>query len=111
MEIVHADDGSFRSLVQDRQGVVLVDFEARWCPPCRAMEPVVRALAEDGHAIVKVNADEAPGVAAEYGVRALPTFIVFRDGMPVGQLVGKQSRASVEQMLQRAVPTEARRSI
>lgn len=72
-------------------GVTLVDFGATWCPPCRALEPVIAQLAtEYGERveIVKVDTDESPETSSAYGVMSNPTVILFNDGQPVEKLVG-----------------------
>ncbi|MEK0315904.1 thioredoxin family protein [Cohnella sp. 56] len=72
-------------------GVTLVDFGATWCPPCRALEPVIEQLAtEYGERveIVKVDTDESPETTSAYGVMSNPTVILFNDGQPVEKLVG-----------------------
>ncbi|CAI4217795.1 unnamed protein product [Parascedosporium putredinis] len=80
---------------------VIVDFYADWCPPCRAIAPVFSQLADEyavtGHvAFAKVNVDNVKDVAAKYGVSAMPTFVVFRNGKPGGVAVdGLQGRTSV----------------
>ena len=76
----------------------LVDFYADWCGPCRAMGPVVDALANDleGRAnVVKVNVDESPELADQYGVQSIPTFIVVREGKATQRLVGTQSKQAL----------------
>ena len=64
-------------------GVVLVDFWAPWCPPCRRQGPIVDAVAEKAKAygkVIKLNVDDEPAVASKYGIRSIPTLIIFKDG-------------------------------
>ncbi len=85
-----ADDG-FAAEVEDKDGLVVVDFWAPWCAPCRMVAPIVEQLAEEYEGrvrFVKVNVDEAPGVASRYGIRSIPTLGIFRDGEAINGVVG-----------------------
>ncbi|MCI0522983.1 MAG: thioredoxin [Bacteroidales bacterium] len=78
-----------------KKGVVLVDFWADWCMPCKMMAPILNEVAEaaEGEAIVyKLNVDEQRQVAASYGIRNIPTIIVFRDGKEVERIVGMKTK-------------------
>ena len=82
---------NFRDEVLDSGQPVLVDFWASWCGPCIAVAPAIEELAEefDGVARVgKVNVDEQPALASSYGIRSIPTLMIFRNGQAVEQIVG-----------------------
>ena len=81
---------------------VLVDFMADWCPPCRAIAPVVEELAADFDGVVKVgkvNIDENESLTAEYSVASIPTLLVFKDGEVVDQVTGVVPKEQLEEKL------------
>ena len=97
---IELTEANFKDTIKD--GVALVDFWAPWCGPCRMIAPVIDELAEDyeGKAkICKVNTDEQPGIAAEYGIRSIPTILFFKDGELVDQMVGAASKGVFEEKL------------
>ncbi len=83
---------------------VLVDFWAEWCPPCRMMGPTFEKLAEnygDQISFAKVNVDELPEVAGQYGIRSIPTLLLIRDGEVVEELVGARPYQDLARVLDR----------
>lgn len=94
----------FESDVEGGSGVVLVDFYADWCGPCKMIAPVLEQLAEEFEGqmkIVKINADEEADVLAKYAVRGLPTMMVFKDGQSVDVTVGAQPYPAIKAMLEK----------
>ena len=101
MAILHVNDNEFdREVLQD-SGTVLVDFWATWCGPCRMLSPIVDEVAEERTDVKvgKVNVDEQPELASQFGVMSIPTLLVFRDGKLVNQAVGARPKAGVLALL------------
>ena len=81
--------------------LVLVKFAGTWCPPCRALQPTLDAIVRDRRdlVILSVDVDDNQSLAQRYEVRSVPTLVAFRDGRPIGRLVGNQPRARIEDLL------------
>jgi thioredoxin 1 len=96
-------DDSFEAEIDRGTGLALVDFGAPWCGPCRMVAPIVEQLAGEYEGRVKVGAldvDASPRTAARFNVRSLPTFLFFRDGQVVDQVVGAVPRPLLERKIQ-----------
>ncbi|MEE8470250.1 MAG: thioredoxin [Dehalococcoidia bacterium] len=101
-EPLNVDDKSFKEVVLESEVPVLVDFWAPWCGPCRAVAPVVEELAGEYAGRIrfgKVNVDENPAVATEYGIRSIPTILLFKEGKPMKQVVGFTAKAELKKHL------------
>jgi thioredoxin 1 len=99
-------DETFQTEVLDSDLPVLVDFWAPWCGPCRMVAPIVEELAEEYKgkvAFYKLNTDESPKVASTYGIRSIPTLLVFKSGEPVGQIVGFRPKGDLKKRLDEAI--------
>ena len=84
---------------------VLVDFWATWCGPCRMLSPVVEEVSQahaDTLAVGKVNVDECPELAQQFGVMSIPTLILFKDGQVIDKRIGYQPKDDLEEMLKQA---------
>ena len=102
--IVNLTQENFAELVLQSTAPVLVDFWAEWCAPCKMIAPVLDELADEfeGRAkIGKVNIDEQQALAAEYGIRAIPTLLVFSKGQVAEQIVGARSKRDFKASLDR----------
>lgn len=104
--IIEATDQNFKAEVLEAELPVFVDFWAVWCGPCRQIAPVFEEL---GNAyagkikFVKVNVDQVTESVATYGIMSIPTLMLFKDGKPMETLVGVQSRARLEELLDKYV--------
>ena len=94
MSIHNVTDNNFETEVLKASEPVIVDFWAEWCGPCKALSPLIDELAgeKDNVKVVKVNIDEAPEAPTKYGVRGIPTVMVFKDGQVVDTRVGGMSK-------------------
>ncbi len=97
-------DSDFEQEVLGSDQPVLVDFWAAWCAPCRMMSPTVDAVAEQyaGNArVVKLKVDDNPGVAQRYGIKGIPTLILFRQGKEAERIVGAVSKDALSRMIEK----------
>ena len=102
MAIVNITNANFKEEVLDSDKKVLVDFWAPWCGPCRMVSPIVDEIAEENAAIkvAKINIDEQPQLASQYGVMSIPTLLVFENGDVIEKAVGARNKSFIVQMLE-----------
>ena len=103
-KILTATDSNFEAEVLKSNTPVLVEFWAEWCDPCQMLAPMVEAIVTDFNdklKLAKLNVDENPAVFERYGIRGVPTLLVFKDGQVKDQIVGNSPRDSIKKVLEK----------
>jgi thioredoxin 1 len=99
---VHLTEGNFDEALSRDTGVMMVDFWAEWCGPCKAIAPVLEDIAKESAGkitLAKVNVDENPGLAARYGIRSIPTILFVKGGQVVDQVIGAVPKSQLKKRL------------
>lgn len=100
--VVHLNEQNFDETLEAQTGLLMVDFWAEWCAPCRQVAPVLEALARDlagKVSLAKVNVDENPALAARYGIRSIPTVLFVKQGKVVGDVVGAMPKGHFQKKI------------
>jgi len=99
---VHLTEQSFDEALTANQGLMMVDFWAEWCGPCKAIAPILEDLARESAGTItlaKVNVDENPGLAARYGIRSIPTILFVKQGKVADQVIGAVPKTQLKKKL------------
>ncbi len=104
--VITVNDGEFEAKVEKNELPCLVDFWAPWCGPCKAIGPVIEELAEEFAGkvqIVKMNVDESPATPGKFGIKAIPTLILFKDGEAVDRITGAVGKPQLTELIKKAL--------
>ncbi|OSN06000.1 thiol reductase thioredoxin [Lonsdalea britannica] len=102
-KIIHLTDGTFDKDVLQAEGVTLVDFWAEWCGPCKMIAPILNEISEeyaDRITVAKLNIDENPATAPKYGIRGIPTLLLFKNGEVAATKVGALSKGQLKEFIE-----------
>ena len=104
-KLTEVNKSNFESLVTNSTGLVLIDFWAPWCGPCKMQVPILEKLAQSPDIkakIVKINTDDNPELAQNFGIASIPTLVLMKDGVEIERFVGVQPEAALAQKLSRS---------
>ena len=104
--VIEVTDSNFESVILNSDVPALVDFWAEWCAPCRAIAPLVEEVATEYAGklkVAKLNVDDNPSTPGKYGVRGIPTLILFKDGQVVDQIVGAVPKDQIKALVEKAL--------
>ena len=101
MNVLHADKQTFAALTAQKDKVVLLDFFATWCGPCRMIAPVIEELSDEmaDVAFAKIDVDELPELAQQYGIVSIPTLVLLKDGKEIDRAVGARPKDAIAAMI------------
>lgn len=101
MAVIDLSNENFESEVEKANGLVLVDFWAAWCGPCKMLAPIVHEVADECESVkvCKVNVDDEQELAAKFGVMSIPTLILFKNGNIVNKMIGVQPKVAILEMI------------
>ena len=105
-KIIHLTDGSFENDVLKAEGPILVDFWAEWCGPCKMIAPILDEIAEEFEGkltITKLNIDQNPATAPKYGIRGIPTLLLFKNGEVAATKVGALPKSKIKEWIESAI--------
>ncbi len=100
--ISYASDSDFKEIVLENNGLVMVDFYADWCMPCKMLGPILEDVANDNTGkvkIVKLNVDNAQDISSKYGVMGVPSMLFFKNGQEVERLVGLRQKEDIQAVI------------
>ena len=98
--LINLDEITFEKEVINNKGIVIVDFWAEWSGPCKVLAPILEEISEEGKVkIYKVNVDENPSLAGRFGIKSIPTMVVFENGIRVDQVVGLRPKEEIKEKL------------
>lgn len=102
-KLINANKEEFKKIIESEEGIVLVDFWAEWCGPCRMLGPVLHDISEeiDNITIVKVNVDDNSELSAEYGIRSIPSVIFIKNGVQIDKFIGFQNKDKIVEMIEK----------